>query len=322
MGQPAARVTDMHTCPMVTGVVPHVGGPIIPPCQFNVLTCAMPQARITDMAICVGPIDMIIQGAFTVLVGGLPAARMGDMTVHGGVIVTGCFTVLIGDDNSCEGGSSQDASGPTNVLVAEQENAYIGELKEGGYKDKKNDQKKPTDSANYGKAIKIKGSEEFQKKVLADLAAIKKTVTGAKLLDALDKSGKTVMIEQTNGGNSTGGFTSEAKSKDGDWGNGSDSTIKYNPDLKAISTNKWGTRPPAIGLAHELIHSKHAAEGSVDTTKVDNDSKPDPADPKKTAKELDEEVRAVGLPPHEDEDITENNIRNEWDPPQSKREWY
>ena len=71
-----------------------------------------------------------------------------------------------------------------------------------------------------------------------------------------------------------------------------------------------------------MIHAKHASEGSVDTTKVDNDSKPDPADPTKTAKEQDEEVRAVGLSPHDDEDITENKIRSEWDPPQTKREWY
>src|SRR5215210_7437969 len=97
MGQPAARVTDMHTCPMVTGLVPHVGGPIIPPCMPTVLTCMMPQARIGDMAICVGPIDSIVRGSMTVLVGGRPAARIGDMTAHGGVIVTGCFTVLIGD---------------------------------------------------------------------------------------------------------------------------------------------------------------------------------------------------------------------------------
>src|SRR4029079_15055707 len=100
MGKPAARVADMHTCPMVTGVVPHVGGPIIPPCMINVLTCFMPQARITDMAICVGPPDFIVQGSFSVLVGGLPAARWGDMTAHGGIIVTGCFTVLIGDTGS------------------------------------------------------------------------------------------------------------------------------------------------------------------------------------------------------------------------------
>lgn len=310
----------MHTCPMVTGVVPHVGGPIIPPCQVNVLTCLMPQARITDMAICVGPIDMIVQGAVTVLVGGLPAARMGDMTVHGGVIVTGCFTVLIGD---VSGGGSSGGSVSTDpmILKEQQIRAYIGELKEGGYSDKKGGSK-PKGEATYGKAIKIEGDEKFQKQVTADLDAIKKTATGAKLLDALDKSGKTVTIKPTTGGNKTDGFTSAAMSKDGDWGNGSDSTVKYNPDKTKISDDKWGTRPPAIGLAHELIHAKHAAEGSVDTNKVENDSKPDPADPKKTAKELDEEVRAVGLPPHEDEDMTENKIRSEWDPPQTKREWY
>lgn len=81
---------------MVTGVVPHVGGPIIPPCCTTVITGSMPQARVTDQAICVGPIDMIIKGSSTVMVGGLPAARIGDMTVHGGVIVTGWPTVIIG----------------------------------------------------------------------------------------------------------------------------------------------------------------------------------------------------------------------------------
>ena len=96
MGQPAARVTDMHVCPMVTGVVPHVGGPILPPCAPTVLTGGMPQARISDMLTCVGPPDVIALGSFTVLVSGMPAARMGDMTAHGGVIVLGLPTVLIG----------------------------------------------------------------------------------------------------------------------------------------------------------------------------------------------------------------------------------
>jgi uncharacterized Zn-binding protein involved in type VI secretion len=96
MGKPAARITDAHTCPMVTGLVPHVGGPIIPPCCVTVLTGGLPQARVTDMAICVGPPDMIALGSMTVLVGGLQAARIGDMTAHGGVIVTGLPTVLIG----------------------------------------------------------------------------------------------------------------------------------------------------------------------------------------------------------------------------------
>lgn len=97
MGKPAARVADMHVCPMVTGLVPHVGGPIMPPGCPTVLIGGMPAARVGDMATCVGPPDAIAPpGSPTVLIGGMPAARMGDMTVHGGSIVVGFPTVLIG----------------------------------------------------------------------------------------------------------------------------------------------------------------------------------------------------------------------------------
>lgn len=92
----AARVTDMHTCPMVTGVVPHVGGPILPPCSPNVLIGFLPAARVTDMATCVGPPDVIVKGSTTVMINFLPATRQGDMTAHGGVIVMGCPTVIVG----------------------------------------------------------------------------------------------------------------------------------------------------------------------------------------------------------------------------------
>jgi uncharacterized Zn-binding protein involved in type VI secretion len=95
MGMPAARITDMHICPMVTAVVPHVGGPIVLG-SFTVLTGGLPQARITDMLVCMGPPDMIALGSFTVLVNSLPAARLGDTTMHGGTIILGDFTVLIG----------------------------------------------------------------------------------------------------------------------------------------------------------------------------------------------------------------------------------
>jgi uncharacterized Zn-binding protein involved in type VI secretion len=95
MGMPAARITDMHTCPMVTGVVPHVGGPILPPGGIPVLIGGLPAARLGDVCTCVGPPDTIILGSFTVLIGGRPAARLGDATAHGGVIVAGCPTVLI-----------------------------------------------------------------------------------------------------------------------------------------------------------------------------------------------------------------------------------
>ena len=93
---PAARITDMHVCPMVTGIVPHVGGPILPPCSVNVITGFLPQARVTDMLTCVGPPDIIVKGSTTVMVNFLPAARVTDQTAHGGIIILGCFTVMIG----------------------------------------------------------------------------------------------------------------------------------------------------------------------------------------------------------------------------------
>jgi uncharacterized Zn-binding protein involved in type VI secretion len=96
MGQPAARMTDMHVCPMVTVLVPHVGGPILPPCCLTVLIGGLPAARVGDLATCVGPPDVIALGSFTVFIGAQPAARMGDLTAHGGSIVLGLPTVLIG----------------------------------------------------------------------------------------------------------------------------------------------------------------------------------------------------------------------------------
>ncbi|MCA9959391.1 MAG: PAAR domain-containing protein [Anaerolineales bacterium] len=87
----------MHTCPMVNpGPVPHVGGPILPPGAITVLIGGVPAACVGDMATCTGPPDTIVMGSTTVLIGGKPAARMGDQTAHGGVIVAGYPMVLIG----------------------------------------------------------------------------------------------------------------------------------------------------------------------------------------------------------------------------------
>jgi len=93
---PAARLTDLHTCPMVTGVVPHVGGPIVGPGAPTVLIGGLPAARMGDTAVCVGPPDAIVAGSPKVLICGLPAASMGGSTAHGGVITLGCPTVQIG----------------------------------------------------------------------------------------------------------------------------------------------------------------------------------------------------------------------------------
>lgn len=93
---PASRITDMHVCPMVTGVVPHVGGPILPPGAITVLIGGLPAARVGDMATCVGPPDVIVLGSMTVLTMKQPQARIGDTTAHGGNIILGCPTVLVG----------------------------------------------------------------------------------------------------------------------------------------------------------------------------------------------------------------------------------
>jgi uncharacterized Zn-binding protein involved in type VI secretion len=92
----AARAGDMHTCPMTTGPVPHVGGPVMPPGCPTVMIGGMPAARVGDMCTCTGPPDSIVAGSGTVMIGGMPAARQGDSTAHGGSITLGCATVMIG----------------------------------------------------------------------------------------------------------------------------------------------------------------------------------------------------------------------------------
>lgn len=97
---PAARLTDFHQCPMQTPAVPapipHVGGPVVGPGAPNVLIGGLPAARVGDMLICVGPPDSIVKGSATVKIGGMPAARLGDQTAHGGQIMLGAFNVMIG----------------------------------------------------------------------------------------------------------------------------------------------------------------------------------------------------------------------------------
>lgn len=115
---PAARVTDMHTCPLVNGLVPHVGGPVLPPGCPTVLIGMLPAARVGDMLTCVGPPDTIAMGSPTVLIGNMMAARLGDMTAHGGVLTApGAPNVLIGIPGM---GSALAAAAQTGVPFCEQ----------------------------------------------------------------------------------------------------------------------------------------------------------------------------------------------------------
>jgi uncharacterized Zn-binding protein involved in type VI secretion len=118
MSKPAARIGDMHMCPMVTpGLppIPHVGGPITGPGCPTVLIGGMPAAVMGDMCVCVGPPDTIVLGSTGVFIGGKPAARMGDMCAHGGMITLGCPTVLIGETAS--GGGGGVSAMPVSVLL-------------------------------------------------------------------------------------------------------------------------------------------------------------------------------------------------------------
>jgi uncharacterized Zn-binding protein involved in type VI secretion len=101
----------MHTCPLVNVLVPHVGGPILPPGALTVLIGGMPAARVTDMCVCVGPPDVIAKGSTGVMIMGMPAARLGDLTAHGGVIVVGFPQVIIGEVGGAAGSAKDVASG-------------------------------------------------------------------------------------------------------------------------------------------------------------------------------------------------------------------
>lgn len=285
-GKPAARIGDQHVCPMVTGVVPHVGGPLALG-AFTVLVGGPPQSRQTDMAICVGPPDMVAIGMPTVLVGmaGAPGA-MG----MAGAVMGGLFAGLM----------NWMSDGPKAVL-------------EGGQV-----------VTQYNDGITIEGTPEFQATVVRDLRQIESTPTGEALIASIDGSGRNVRIQETAGGNACG-YTSPADrfyGADGSPGAGTDARVHYNPNRERIGPEPWATRPPAIGLAHELVHADQAAHGTQRTGMDQNDAKPDPANPGAMDQEKVRELEAAGIAPHDGREHNENKIRSEWDPPQPQRNYY
>lgn len=131
MGKPAARVGDMHVCPMWDGPKPHVGGPVLPAGVPTVLIGGLPAATTGSMCTCASAPDVIVMGSAGVLIGGMPAARMGDMTAHGGTIVLGCFTVLIGEAGGGGGGGGGGAMGAAKITAKQAKDiANANKLKE------------------------------------------------------------------------------------------------------------------------------------------------------------------------------------------------
>lgn len=239
---PAARMTDNHVCPLVTGVVPHVGGPILPPCCPTVLIGYMPAARVTDMATCAGPPDVIVRGSLGVMIGGLPAARVGDNTAHGGVIVVGEVTVMIGD-------VSFGASFVMPIV------------------------RLPNGDIRVGNNIIISGDASFQARVLNDLYIMSQTTVGNARLQSIDRMGHTVTIVSGSGNATRADSYTDAAMAGGPvlgnpsatgTGNGTNSTITYNPAPRPTSADPSISRPGDVALHHELAHAENNGYGRGD----------------------------------------------------------
>lgn len=190
MGKPAARAGDMHVCPMITVLVPHVGGPVMPPGVPNVLIGGMPAAVSGSMCVCVGPPDVIALGSTGVLIGGMPAARMGDITAHGGSIVLGQMNVLIGEVAPGAGGAGAGGGGSASLGTS----AKVTSL----------NKKSLTDAAANGDGIASRTTKEDLTAQFTLLDEAEKPIKGAayeietidnkKYKGKTDGSGKTQLI--------------------------------------------------------------------------------------------------------------------------------
>ena len=304
MTQPAARIGDMHTCPLINpGPVPHVGGPISMGAPTTLIGF-MPAARVGDMAICVGPPDSIAMGSPTVLINYMPAARMGDPTVHGGVIVVGHPQTLIG------GVAGGGAYSPAPPSMWDQFTTWLWNLTHGP------DQQREI----YSDGIMIQGDAAFRAQTRAALDRLASINSGAQLLSEIDASGNEVtIVEETdpNGYCTPDDFT-DAQTP----GVGTDSTVAWNPNHHTTDPSDpiSGTPGSTVILAHELIHANHNAHG-------DNHNGPYDSYPGQSGSSSRGEERAtVGaggtavtapdgtsatVPDHSHDGITENTIRDD-----------
>jgi uncharacterized Zn-binding protein involved in type VI secretion len=278
--RPAARIGDMHACPMVTGVVPHVGGPLVMG-AFTVLVGGMPQSRVSDTLVCVGPPDVVVAGENTVLVGMVGAG--GFMSALRGLAMAGA--------------------------------ALLGRLAGGGYP-RVVLNPDGTTQTEYNSSITIRGSPQYQATVVSDLDRLAAPLadgspsTGGRLLDSLQESGRHVTIQPVPAGDDQGNAFATRHSSDGllqadgTPGAGCDSTVSYNPSLTMDYTGEDGntyTLPPQDILAHELGHSDHNARGENRRNLVD------PMDPSDNQ----EEARNIGVHGYEGESISERGLSTE-----------
>jgi len=302
---PAARLSDMHVCPMVTGTVPHVGGPIAMGCP-NVLIGGAPAARMGDMASCVGPPDVIAMGSLGVLIGGASSARVGDLTSHGGSIVTGMPTVLIGELGA--GGQVPPTVAPPSLLDRFQ--VWLWNLFHGPDRQRE----------AYSDGIVIEGSAAFRAQTRAALDYLASLPSGNQLLSEIDNSGHEVLIRETSDEN--GYCTAADPAAAQTPGVGSDSVVEWNPNLHTTDPADpvAGTPGATVILGHELVHADHNANGT------DHNGPYDSYPGQQGASARGEERATVGaggntvtdpngnvqpVPDHSNDSPTENSIRDD-----------
>ena len=289
-GKPASRIGDMHTCPMVTVLVPHVGGPFVLG-SFTVIVGGSPQSRQTDMLICIGPPDALLMGCPTVLVG--MVGGMGGVSAILGGLLAGLINFLAGYPRVVQK--------PDGTTVTE-----------------------------YNSFITIEGTPEFQAKAVRDLNQIASTPSGKKLLASIQASGKQCRIHIDSEPNGTPGnwaWTDPPSSgpnapglfkSDGSAGPKANAEIGYDPDLTSISGppnspyNKanWAQSPNCpsdVGLFHEMVHADDIMHGRANMTNVMNVGPV--ADPDNLVRSA--ELRASGLPPYDNSDYSENTYRTD-----------
>jgi uncharacterized Zn-binding protein involved in type VI secretion len=241
---PAARIGDMHTCPLVTVLVPHVGGPLVLG-SFTVLVGDMPQSRETDMLICVGPPDMVAVGCPTVMVGMAGAGGLLGMMKGLGLAGLSVLKRLFG------------AGYPRAVL--QPDGSYV---------------------TQYNPAITVEGSPAFQAKATRDLNIMSQFPKGLERLKSIESAGNAVRIRYGASNETTPDNDADAAAKGKPaWtggvgtGKGTGSTVQYDPDREPPTAADPKVRRPAdVALHHELTHADHMAHGAEDAS-------PDPAHP-------------------------------------------
>jgi hypothetical protein len=180
-------------------------------------------------------------------------------------------------------------------------------------------------AAMLGTTFQIEDLGPFVERVTADLQLIYDTPTGKVLLNSLHASGKCINITYAMGGNEVGEYDAPAErffKEEGVPGAGTNCCIGYNPTLETIGNEPWATRPPAIALAHELIHAEQAAYGRMIRGRAQNGLPSTMLNPHRAPEADIRELEAVGVPPHDHYAVNENKIRSEWNPPQPVREYY